>query len=391
MLIYIIALFASMFFAVLYQKKQKWPITKNTNRTVWAVASAVPLTAVSAIRFEVGTDYFFAYLKNYYASDGVVSFETAFWALYKFLQMFQAHYQWIFIISSTLISFFVFTAIYQQSSNPALSVFLYVTSTYYFIGMNAVRQFCAMSVCLYGLKYLAQKKDWWKYIVCVIIGTMFHTTAFVMIIMLIVNVIPINRISISLYAALLGIVHFSMPWLIALLVKVPYYGGYIGSAFDEQTFETTWFLISLAVVMFSLLFYKSVQDNKFANIHIKAMLISLGVLTFSASIPLTKRIAWYFAFSQIILIPLIIEKIPQRSVCRFFKVCIIGSYTVMCLLGIGYQNAQECLPYKTFFSHSEQEVQMECEIRYGRKKESDQDSRNHPYNIVSAYMEQDVG
>lgn len=33
---------------------------------------------------------------------------------------------------------------------------------------------------------------------------------------------------------------------------------------------------------------------------------------------------------------------------------------------------------------------MECEIRYGKKKESGKDAYNHPYKIISAYMGQDI-
>lgn len=390
MLIYIIALFASMFFAVLYQKKQKWPITKNTNRTVWAVASAVPLTAVSAIRFEVGTDYFFAYLKNYYVRNIAVSFEPAFGGLYKLLKLFSAHYQWIFIISSALISFFVFTAIYQQSSNPALSIFLYVASTYYFIGMNAVRQFCAMSICLYAMKYLASKNNWWKYTGWVIIASLFHRTSLVMLLMLAINMIPVKRNFLIAYAVILAGMIPAFPLLIQIFQRIPHYGVYFGSEFDEKSFEVTWFLISLAVVAFSLVFYKLSQGDKITEVHIKSMLISVGILLFSAQIPLIKRISWYFAFSQIILLPRILDRIPQKEK-RIIESAIISSYCIMCFLGIQIKNAHECLPYKTFFSHSEGEVQMECHIRYGKKKESAQNPRNYPYNIISAYMEQDVG
>lgn len=365
MLVYCIVLSISIFFAFLYQKCRE----KHIQRRICAVASAIPLTIVSALRFDVGTDYFYAYLKTYYCGevDSTWMGSPAFPVLYKIMKMLSAHYQWIFFISSVFISIFVFTAVYQQSSNPALSIFLYVTSTYYFIGMNAVRQFCAMSVCLYGMKYLSEKKGDWKYIICVIIGAMFHTTAIVMLIMVIVKLIPVNRVSILLYGVLLIATYFSLPTVVKLIAKIPYYGGYIGSGFDEKEFETMWFLISLIVVVFSLIFYKLIWNLKLANVHIKSMLISLGILAFSASIPLTKRIAWYFAFSQIILIPIVIQKIERQNLYRFFKTCIVCFYAAMCFLGIGYLNAHECLPYQMFFSHSAEMVAAECEERYGKK------------------------
>ena len=357
-MVYIGALLISMFLAQCSQKQ-----TNRFQKTMWAIGSGLPLFLVSALRYNVGTDYYFTYLKSYFLNDKLFYFEPGFETMYRLFRSVNAHYQWIFIISSLLIASFVFLGIYRQSPSPAFSIFLYATSTYYFIGMNAVRQFIAMSICLYAMAYLTKKNGWWKYAAFVGVAALFHTSALIMLIMLVLNLIPIKRITLALGGVLTILGYFVLKYGKPFLTRIPRFGGYFGSTFDENSFEFIYFGISLAVFVFALLFYREAHENPYYSVHFKSVMMSLILLSYSAEIPLMKRIAWYFALSQIILIPIVLQSISQ-NMQRFWKVCIVGSYSLMCVVGIGFFNKQECLPYQTFLGQSQHEVRLECYRRY---------------------------
>src|SRR5690606_19464441 len=77
-----------------------------------------------------------------------------------------------------VISIYLFV-IKRFSNNYILSVFIYITFGFYTFLFNGLRQGIAMAVCFLALPYLINKNKL-KYFLLIVIASLFHTSAWVM-------------------------------------------------------------------------------------------------------------------------------------------------------------------------------------------------------------------
>jgi hypothetical protein len=83
-----------------------------------------------------------------------------------------------------IITMGLFTAGWMRypSKNLAMTVYLFVTMGYFIYALNIQRQYIAMAVIMFGIKWLNEDwKDMPKFFACVIIASLFHTSALIMI------------------------------------------------------------------------------------------------------------------------------------------------------------------------------------------------------------------
>ena len=123
MIIYILMILISTIFSFIAKK-----VKNKTIYILCAIGSAIPFALVSAIRYDVGTDYMFRYVYDHSVllrGIDVPNLEIGFKLIDKFCILLTDHYQLIFIITSLIITAFIFYTIYRDSKNPVLSVLLY--------------------------------------------------------------------------------------------------------------------------------------------------------------------------------------------------------------------------------------------------------------------------
>ena len=80
-------------------------------KTIYQILSALPFIIVSAIRFDVGTDYLIRYKPGFEVIQSgreVSNYEIGFTLLNKICLIFTDHYQSIFFITSILINSLIF-------------------------------------------------------------------------------------------------------------------------------------------------------------------------------------------------------------------------------------------------------------------------------------------
>lgn len=174
MIVYICAMLLSIMFAAIsknrikaYSLSDSKYIKINNERSSYTIdkytfiaLSFLPLFFVSAFRFNVGKDYNGTYRIGFNTiSSGrdYKNFEIGFKLINKFVLIFTKDYAGLFIITAFLFCFFTYKAIYSQSPSPTFSLFLLVTSGFYFYSMNAIRQCIATSIFLYAIQYIEKK------------------------------------------------------------------------------------------------------------------------------------------------------------------------------------------------------------------------------------------
>lgn len=368
MLFYLLVIVTSTFAAYLYQRVstdrasgllleggQAKPILIS-HAKIFLFISFLILFLTSALRVDVGSDYrsyrsWFVTIAAGYESY----FEPLFYSLVVLISSFTTNPQWLIATSSFITLVLTYVAIRRHSVNPALSVFLFSAMSFYFASFNGIRQFIAISIILLLFDYLAKRKVI-KYLLGVIVASMFHTSALIMIpVYFLVGmrykplayiiVIAIASSSFLFRDALLG-------WMIELY---PMYAGndaflYRGFSFSEVLIATG---LVLAVVM--LVFFKRGKmsmANTTDRVIFNITFYSLILHTCLAWIPAINRLTLYVDIAFILIIPLVLLKISNKEWRRFFTASLMIIYILYLSVSVGINNSHDVLPYTSVFDES---------------------------------------
>ena len=337
--IYIVTIIASVMFAMVadYSKRSmiiareigKKKPESNKRWILFVGLSALIPFLVSALRYGIGTDYFYTYVPKYYYyysnPDAPMDWEPLFWLLCKSLARFTSNPQWMFAIASAIIVCCVWYSVYKISSIPWFSILLFFISRQFFVSMNAVRQYIGLSLVLIGITFIKNKK-YWLYILFVAIGTMFHysTVLFApLLLMAFVPVKPIESTAIIGFFSVFSNVFYSF---IRMIVMLTPYAKYIGTEFDTADRYNPWTIFELLLVhiIISILIDRDpIRENEVLlrflyNTHVVCLLISFNLHL----IPNGERISWSFEIPSILLIPEMITRMKDRKE-KIIVICLI--------------------------------------------------------------------
>ncbi len=352
MIVYITATIISMLFANYAANCKHLPELRKTYITL-CIGSFLPFFLVSALRYDVGTDYDFIYKKYfYYINEGTDKFTEP---LFNFINIVAYHIKQdpvvMFAIVSFLIYIFVFMAIHQQSEHVCLSILVFVISGIFFNSMNQIRQAITMAMFLYSLKYLF-KRDAFNYFIIVLIACTIHTSAIIYIpIYFLYNYKADLRVHLTIFlCSLVG--SPILKRLIIFVISKTKYAWYLGSLFDENNFYLIGFLFSFIILVVAHFYYHygENQDNKEYNFFLNMEFIGMMSLLFSATIPQADRIYYCFNYIEILFVPLIVfsEKKPTRRTVLYFG--IFAFYMTKLLYDVYVNKWYYVIPYQTFFS-----------------------------------------
>lgn len=181
MYIYIWTLLLSLLFASALQEARKYPVShieavgikvrKEYVEYMLLFMSMIPFIMLCGLRYEVGADYSYTYTKIYdlvaqglshSQVNGIWNCEIGFYLFNKIIFLIGGGYVWVFTISAAVIIGLFWTAFYQQSDNLCMSILLFFVGEAFFISLCYVRQYMAMAIIYYGLKYLDRSnlKKW---------------------------------------------------------------------------------------------------------------------------------------------------------------------------------------------------------------------------------------
>ncbi|MEI6578084.1 MAG: EpsG family protein [Eubacteriales bacterium] len=178
---YIVALFSRR-----YSTKVKGALGQNVPNLIGFIVPAVLLTVFSGLRNNMGDTYFYMHSYNLLSNEMPIPKISEKEILFNYLQ-FLIHQitdkpQLLIFVGAVLSCVPVIYVIYKYSVAYELSIFLFVATSYYTFSFNGMRQYMAAGILVLGTKYLfsQEKKAWLKYGVIVLIATMFHSSAIIM-------------------------------------------------------------------------------------------------------------------------------------------------------------------------------------------------------------------
>lgn len=391
MAVYTAAVLLSCLLAGGLQKRtQSGQITQGSRRQLTeGILCGLPLLLISAARWGIGTDFYCTYLPEFRAlqwrrsggGDALrdalfekIAPKLAQWdlpstpesALNHFLGVLDksepgyrvlmelgvwlnGNFRVVIGVTSLAVAVCVFYAIYTQSSSPVLAIYLYVFTSNYFLSLNIVRQYVAVGIGLVAVQFIREKKLL-PYLLCVGAAMLFHTTAVLLLpcwFLCRVELKPrYGLLLVALTLAGSGILGSVGAWLMPR-IGLGYYARYLGSAWDEGSFETILFAVNLCVLLFGGWYWNKAKERcPYYVIWYNMSVLGTLALALSGVLPLMKRINYYYGAPQFLLLPeaLRAEENPRRR--RVLTLLLVLAFAAETIVAVGLYNKNGVLPYR---------------------------------------------
>ena len=365
MIVYIsMIILAVSFSAMANIKENKTKLIKNgklnLNILCWYISEIV-LIIVSGFRYDVGMDYMATYVPFF---NGILidstfnsNIEFGFFLLNKLVQIFTKDYVGIFVISSVIFFHYMYKGIRENSEDPTLSVYLLITSTYFFYFLNAMRQMLAISMFFYAIKFIKERK-FKKYLFYILLAATFHTSILIVLPLYFLYGLK-NNVKIMFFITIIAIMlkKIIVKAVLELLTLIKY-GGYVGSVFDNNKVGVVMILINLVIlILYIIYFYKDIKikhinfkENEDINFYLILHLLSLIFLMYDGYIPLIRRVFMITNITLILFIPSILKKEKnikyRKGITSFIVIC----YFTYFIITIGINNSNSVLPYQSIIN-----------------------------------------
>lgn len=264
-----------------------------------------------------------------------------------------------FVISFLFyISFFSFLSKY--SKNIGLSLFLFLSLRYMFGPMNVTRMYLAVAFVLFSVPFL-KKRHFAPFMTLVLIASLFHKTAFVFVLLYPLVRVNMRKKNISIVFIFAGIISFLGKNFFAFLTeRLGIYESYLnGKYFNFQDNVAVYLIFIIDLCLALLIFFNEKGNNEVVAIENKEVSIkrvwnwSIIFILCCDIIGLNNtimgRISGYFSFSWLVLVPLAIMKIRNKSAAVIMYIilvaCLFFQYKTVMILRPNWNCVE---PYYTY-------------------------------------------
>lgn len=156
------------------------PIRPNT---ALVAGTALVLVLVSGLRSNIGDTYFYAHI--YEINDFTWEFifsqkDIGFGMLQMLLKKYSEDPQVLIFTTALVTNVLIIAVLAKYSRMFELSAYIYITGGLFLVSMNGIRQVLAAAIVFTATKYLIGG-NWAKYFLIVIIASLFHTSALILI------------------------------------------------------------------------------------------------------------------------------------------------------------------------------------------------------------------
>lgn len=313
--------------------------------------SFLPLFAVSGLRWNVGTDFASVYVHGFYMikSGMGVTWEPGYVLLNRLALLFTGDPAGIMLLSSFVFLFFTYRAICDSSVDIGLSVLFAVLTGFYFYSMNGIRQWIALSVFLYSIKYIREAR-FFRYMFWIAAASTVHFSALIFIPVYFLCRIRIppkaGALIVAASVAALPVVRPIFEFIVSRTV----YARYLDSVYNRFDFSLADFIIGLALLIFGYLYYGRAKDDKNYVILINLQLAAFITAMYSWVIFLAERLVPCFTASQLLLVPLLLSKEKDAKTRRLLTAAVICAFAAAAAYTFGVIGWAGVTPYRSIFS-----------------------------------------
>lgn len=315
----------------------------------WAVVAL--LTAFSALRFNVGTDYAI-YLLNYTLLEPEhwqlhlerSPLDVGYTALTLLLRAISDAPYLIFWVTSVLTVVPIYATIKKKSLDPTFSLMLLIGLAFFVLPFNAIRQGVAMALNFWATTFL-EKRPWAFVLINVIASTIHLTAAVAALIQLVARRWRPTILHIVVALCLASLVPFAMGWDVVratVAAVLPRYSEYT----TPDPAGVGSYLVLLA--MFSYLLLSMFLSRGRARTEDAAYVtVGLAFLVVGTQYIVISRMDMYFAIFLALLVPNTLansglderRKTLVKVACVVFAACFFATYLA---------NYGDLLPYRIY-------------------------------------------
>lgn len=349
---------ALMMYYILRKKKRIWndedgiyQVKKNSKFLY--MLPFIPLLLISALRYGIGTDYFWTYYPTFFRIRHGYnlgrSLEPGFLLLNKFVASFSDDVTWVIAICAILFFTFVGKAILEQSENPTLSILLLVGTGLFQFSMNGMRQAIAIAIWMYAIKYI-KKQRFGMYVVCMLFASLFHTSGLLLIPFYFLYRLKFDQKRTIILIAGTFIFGNALKKIILFLASfTKYYDKFIGTSQVEGNFAYSTFFVLFAIYIYLLVLNKSLKYIWEYNFFWISTTLGIVCSILTKDIYVIARVLCFFQYMPVLFFPLTVKKFNGRN--RFIiEFLAIFFYFIYIWFMADYLGKGDSVPYRSIFS-----------------------------------------
>lgn len=259
------------------------------------------------------TERYVEYYRYVYPLDNWYTFsinewEPGFMLLIKIIGVVFKSDRALIVCLGLLILIPIFWSFWKYSSLPQLSLLVFMANEH-FTSTSIYRQWCAIAILAFSLKYI-KERHFWHFFTIVVIAALFHRTAiFFLLAYFVYNLNVSNRqvINAAVLSFLIGVFgRFAIP-LLAKFARVEIDMGFHGGI---TNLLFLWVCLLGSLYLGKNMFRENLSDKIFYAMLLIAVVMQPFALTFS----LWSRVVLYFSFALCILIPNLLAKVQKFNV-----------------------------------------------------------------------------
>ena len=333
MAVYLISLFSIPIWYFLLKTLFR---VKNADQKVVTLVCIQSVLIMGFRGFGIGTDTI-----NYswiFDSCGALSFselfgyyiEPGYSFLNKLVFVLTGSYRVLLIVNAIIIMWGIRNVILKLSVNKIMSIYLFIAIGYFCSAMNVMRQYIAVVFVLNAFIAVLHNQKKWKILLNCMLAMLFHTSAILMIAVIIGYYILYNdkiKNGFGLRALACGVGAVLLLFLDKIISLIPFVnydylatgGGYKYSIFNFS------FLLKIICIVMCFIILKISKDKidkqelktlRFCNY---LMIVSCFINFASINFNMFTRFNLYFTIMLIIFIPALFKRLPikEKKLCNF--------------------------------------------------------------------------
>ncbi len=273
--------------------------------------------ATIAFRAEdIGADtlnYLYKYLNinaagSYNEYGGTAATEPLFFLINKILwPIFGSWNQCVFLLEAVFVVYAYGDAIWKYSKHPNLSTLAFLGLGLYLTSLCLLRQFLAMSICVYSLKYVFERNPS-KFYLCTLVAALMHYSAiFWIIVYYICTIHKFSKKTIALFIVFAVVGYFYTGTLQEAASGVyDRWEGY-SNVESEAGGDISFTIFALITLLASIDYDKIVKNYNHGQELLLLNYLNMILWTMRLVTRNTERISFYFVIAPILLIPIICD------------------------------------------------------------------------------------
>jgi len=276
-------------------------------------------------------------IPNITYGDANLKAEIGWWYYNKILSSIYNNSTYLLFASGFIYLLAYFKLIKKHSLVTWLSIFLFIMTVFY-TSFFLLRQTLAVSICLFSLRYIVERK-FLKFFLLIGIAFCFHQTSLIFITLYFLYPLKLNNKSFFIYIGLALILSLAFRQMVNIATSnLIFYATYGSDDSYHLVQNNTSLYISLSVFIFiNFCYYPFKKINNYEKIFLFMLLLFLFVEFSRVGLAGTiGRLNLYFIASIIILLPNAIKRVKKPMIRYIYMTTISILYLILMMQQMYY-------------------------------------------------------